>query len=115
MIVLGLWFALVLLGSVLPVSGPETDLPEDKIVHFVMYGISSILLFRIFVKKTTLKRAFYLSVAIAAVYGAAIEVVQYFLPYRSFSFGDMAANTIGAFLACLLYMQWKSDDGVDIQ
>jgi VanZ family protein len=108
MIVLILWFALVLIGSVIPVSGPNTDLPVDKVVHFVMYGISSVLLFRIFVKKTTLKRAFYLSVAIAAIYGAAIEVVQYFLPYRSFSFGDMAANAVGAFLGSVLYMNGKS-------
>ena len=34
-----------------------------------------------------------------------MEVVQYFLPYRSFSFGDMAANTAGALCGVLLYMK----------
>ena len=110
MIIPILWFALVLIGSVIPVSGPNTDLPADadKVVHFVMYGISSVLLFRIFVKKTSIKRAFYLSVALAALYGATLEIVQYFLPYRSFSFGDMVANTVGAFSGSLLYMHGKS-------
>jgi VanZ family protein len=72
-----------------------------------MYGLTSVFVFRIIANNTTVKRAFYLSVSIAAVYGAAMEVVQYFLPYRSFSFGDMVANVVGAFLACILYMQWK--------
>lgn len=99
-----IWFVLVLIGSVIPVSGPKTDVPADKVVHFIMYGISSVLLFRIFIKRATVKRAFYLSVAIAAFYGAAMEIIQYFLPYRSFSFADMAANTLGALLACVLYV-----------
>jgi len=107
MMLLGLWFLLILLVSVMPVSGPKADLPADKIAHFVMYGLTSIFVFRIIANKTTGKRAFYLSVAIAALYGAVMEVVQYFLPYRSFSFGDMAANTFGAFLACILYMKWR--------
>ena len=110
MIILILWYVLVLIGSVIPVSGPNTDLPADadKVVHFVMYGISAILLFRMFVKKTTIQRAFFLSVAIAALYGATLETVQYFLPYRSFSFGDMVANTAGAFSGSVLYMHGKS-------
>lgn len=102
------WFVLILIVSVMPVSGPETDLPADKIAHFVMYGLTSIFVFRFFAQKTTVKRAFYTSVALAGMYGAAMEVVQYFLPNRSFSFGDMAANTVGAFLGCVIYMKGKS-------
>jgi len=107
MVFLTLWFAFILIGSVMPVSGPKTDLPADKIVHFVFYAMTSILLFRHFMKKSTPIRAFYTSVALASIYGVAMEVVQYFLPYRSFSLGDMAANTLGAFLGCLLYMKGK--------
>ena len=107
MFLLTVWFLLVLIASVMPVSGIDTGLPEDKIAHFVMYGLTAILLFRFFERKTTLNRACYMSVAIAALYGAAMEVVQYFLPYRSFSTGDMAANTTGAFLACVLYVKGK--------
>ena len=108
MVFLILWLGFVLIVSVIPVSGPKTDLPADKIAHFVFYGMTSIILFRHFVKKATPVRAFYSSVAIARVYGAAIEVVQYFLPYRSFELGDMAANALGALLGCALYMKVKS-------
>ena len=108
MVFLILWFGFVLIISVIPVSGPETDLPADKIVHFIFYGMTSIFLFRYFVKKATFNRAFYTSVALASIYGAAMEVVQYFVPYRSFSLGDMTANTLGALLGCVLYMKVKS-------
>jgi VanZ family protein len=103
MIFLGLWFFLLLVVSVMPVSGPDTDLPADKIVHFLLYGLTSILLFRYLTKKTNGSGAFYKAVAISSIYGAAMEVVQYFLPYRSFSIGDIAANAAGAFLVCLIY------------
>jgi VanZ family protein len=98
---------MVLVVSVMPASGPETDLPLDKVVHFVLYGLTSILLFRYFIRKTNSRRAFYKAVAISIIYGAAMEVVQYFLPYRSFSLGDMAANAAGAFFACLIYKKMQ--------
>ena len=105
MIILTLWFSFILIVSVMPVSGPKTDLPTDKIVHFVLYGMTSIFLFRYFQKKAMVERAFYASVGFASMYGAAMEVLQYFLPYRSFSLLDMAANTLGAFSGCVLYMK----------
>jgi VanZ family protein len=92
----------------MPVSGPKTDLPADKLVHFVLYGMTSVFLFRYSINKATPIRTFYSSVALASMYGAAMEVLQYFLPYRSFSLGDIAANTLGAFSGCLLYLKGKS-------
>jgi VanZ family protein len=107
MVFLTLWFGFILIISVMPASGPKTDLPADKIIHFVFYGMTAIFLFRYFEKKATANRTFYVSVAIAGMYGAAMEVLQYFLPYRSFSLADMAANTLGAFSGCVLYMKGK--------
>ncbi len=108
MLLLTVWFSLIFIASVMPVAGIDTGLPEeDKIAHLIMYGLTAILLFRFFERKKTLNGACYMSVVIAALYGAAMEVVQYFLPYRSFSVGDMTANTIGAFLACVLYVKGK--------
>jgi VanZ family protein len=107
MIFLGLWFFIILVVSVIPASGPETDLPADKIAHFAIYGLTSILLFRYFRKVTTGRSAFYKAVALTIIYGAAMELVQHLLPYRSFSLGDIAANSAGAFLMCLVYKQVK--------
>lgn len=43
-------------------------------------------------------------VAVAALYGAGIEVGQSFLPYRHFSYGDMLANALGALLVLPWYL-----------
>ena len=102
-----LWLVLVFTLSVIPVSGPKTDMPVDKVVHFIMYGLTAVFFFRYLRPKTGKAKAGFESVAIASAYGAAIEVVQYFLPYRSFSLGDMAANTLGAFAFCIIYIMWK--------
>jgi len=108
MILLGLWFILIFVFSVIPVSGPETDLPGDKVAHVIMYAFTSLLLFRYFSGKKQVMSAFYVSVAVSGLYGAAMEIVQYFLPHRSFCFADMAANVLGAFLGSLLYMKLRN-------
>ena len=109
MLFLGIWFLMILVVSVLPVSGPQSDLPIDKLAHFVMYGLTSIFLFRYLASKKTGRGVFYKAVFLAALYGAAMEVVQHFLPYRSFSFGDIAANTIGAFSGSVFYRKVRDE------
>jgi VanZ family protein len=105
MILLSIWLFSIFIVSVMPVSGPGTDLPEDKIAHVIMYGLTSILLFRYFSEKKPVMSSFYASVAVSSLYGAVMEVVQFFLPHRSFSVLDMAANVLGAFLGSLIYLK----------
>ncbi|NOX20823.1 MAG: VanZ family protein [Nitrospirae bacterium] len=72
-------------------SGPEYI--SDKLVHFLFYSISVFLLFL-----STRKRNFRNLLLIAAAvffYSFLIEVIQYFLPFRSFSFFDLLANLSG--------------------
>ncbi|OGW29761.1 MAG: hypothetical protein A2X59_06630 [Nitrospirae bacterium GWC2_42_7] len=102
-----IWMVLIFVLSVIPVSGPETDMPLDKVEHFIAYGLTAILFYRYLRPKTMRAKAGVESIASASVYGAVIEVVQYFLPYRSFSLGDIAANTIGALVFCMIYIMWK--------
>jgi VanZ family protein len=101
------WMVLIFILSVIPVSGPETDMPVDKVEHFIIYGVTAVFFYRYLRPKTIKAKAGFESVLIAAAYGAAIEVVQYFLPYRSFSMADMAANTLGAVVFCMIYIMWK--------
>jgi VanZ family protein len=97
-----------MIASVVPVSTPQTGFSgSDKLVHAVIYGITSIFVYRRCSRLTIPARAFYLSFALSAVYGAAMELIQYFLPYRSFSLGDITANTVGAFCGSILYMKGK--------
>ena len=68
----------------------------DKIVHFVLYGVTAVMLYRILRARYSAKRSVLYSISASAFYGALLECVQFFLPYRSFSMADMAANTLGA-------------------
>lgn len=93
-----LWLVIVLTLSVMPVPeiGISSSVPIDKIVHCVLYGVSAILLYRILKTRYSPKRSALYSIMVSAFYGALLEGVQFFVPYRSFSGADMAANTLGA-------------------
>jgi VanZ family protein len=106
--VLIIWLSALFAVSVLPVSGPTTELPADKIEHFVAYGITALLFFRHFVTRQY-RRTFRLSVIAASAFGAAMEVVQSFVPYRQCSFGDMAANASGALVFSVIYWLWRRE------
>jgi VanZ family protein len=89
--------------SVIKIS--DNNLPEnsDKIVHFVMYFFCAGAFY-------LLKAKHYLFCAIG--YGLLIEIIQYFLPWRSFSFGDIIANSLGAlffFAVARLYFEKQKD------
>ena len=70
---------------------PQTNVPEftDKIVHVIMYFFCTAAFYFIGFKRY---------VVLSISYGIIIELIQYFLPYRSFSFYDIIANCIGAIL-----------------
>lgn len=62
----------------------------DKIVHFGIFGILGLI---ITLQK---KSAEYKTLIICALYGIIIEIIQYFLPWRSFEIMDMIFDTLGA-------------------
>ena len=77
---------------------PSVQLVEvnDKVGHFIAYFTLMFLMgLGFWNKKSELLIAFVLS----AIYGALMEIGQYFVPGRSFSFLDMLANASGALLA----------------
>ena len=102
--VLAVWMIFLLVVSLVPISAPKTRLPADKIEHFIAYGMTAILLFRHLAARGRTTRIFFVSVLIASVYGALLEVLQGLTPYRQFSIGDMVANTAGAVVCCFAYM-----------
>ncbi len=101
--VLAIWLAGLLLLSLAPLKGPKTDLPLDKAEHVIAYGVTAILFFRYFRGRLPKGRIYIASVVSASVYGAVMEVLQALTPSRQFSFGDMAANAIGAAVFALVY------------
>ncbi|HDZ88316.1 MAG TPA: hypothetical protein ENH38_06830 [Nitrospirae bacterium] len=45
-----------------------------------------------------------LAVVLSSVYGFFIEVVQYFIPWRSFSMRDFAADVAGAVILSAIFI-----------
>lgn len=102
-----IWFAIIFVLSVMPVLGPHTDYSGDTAGHFILYGLTAIFLFRRFIEKMAVTRAVSASILIASAYGFAMEVLQYSLPYRTFSMKDIAANVSGSLIFCVFYSKWK--------
>jgi VanZ family protein len=105
--VLSAYLLALLVVSVVPSTGPETGLPIDKAEHFAAYGLASVLFVRHFSRKLK-KNVLWCSVCAASAYGLLMEVVQYFVPYRKFSYADAVANTTGAILIGGAWWLWKN-------
>jgi hypothetical protein len=69
--------------------------PPDKIVHLAMYLVLSTLLT---LNQSFNKKTFYQVLGFAAV----MEIVQLWIPYRSFDWVDLLANELGALIPYLL-------------
>jgi VanZ family protein len=70
---------------------------QDKVMHFIIYGIYAFLcLVALSDKKLLLKLFHYvLALAFSVSYGIFNEIYQCFIPEREFSFGDILANSLG--------------------
>ena len=80
-----------------PVS-VKTDIPYlDKLVHFTIYFLLAWWFVEIFSpsKKIPIFISFF-------AMGVIIEILQYFVPGRSFDLWDIAANTLGNMMAIVL-------------
>lgn len=92
---------------------PQNTLEEvpnmDKLVHSLMYCCFSLLIWFEYLrshhlrKERILYRGFLFGFIIPAFLGASMELAQKYLTvYRSFEWGDILANTSGAFIASIL-------------
>ncbi|HKZ56717.1 MAG TPA: VanZ family protein [Thermodesulfovibrionales bacterium] len=98
-----IWLLIILFFSVIPVQGLQTEHPADKITHFVFYGITAIIFFRILRTKMPLVKTTIVSIIFASLYGLAMELIQHGLPWRQFSLSDEASNFSGAMVFSVIY------------
>ncbi|HPS19484.1 MAG TPA: VanZ family protein [Candidatus Omnitrophota bacterium] len=84
---------------------------EDKLVHFVMYMVFSLLLIRAFLVSRAWKkdkiRIFLFTAVFTIGYSIVMEIAQGFLATRVASFGDIAANAAGVVASILLVREAK--------
>ena len=84
---IGILITVFILSTIkIGVAPPDNS---DKLVHIIMY---------FFVAMSFYFLNFRNYILWAILYGVGIEFVQYFLPYRSCSFWDAVANSIGALI-----------------
>ncbi|WP_379813707.1 VanZ family protein [Halorientalis brevis] len=99
-----LYAVIVFGGSVVPPpssgispAGPFGLVGADKWLHAATYAAFVVLV--VYALWTVTPRLLVVAVVVASAYGAGLEVVQSFLPLRSFDLLDMLANVLGALLA----------------
>ena len=91
-------------------SRPETGLPElfwgqDKLEHFLAFGMLGFFYFHSFRRrdaKPTYTRVVFITLMVAS-YGLFDEAHQYFVPGRDASLADLAADTAGGFFAAVIF------------
>ena len=110
------WSAGIFLLSCLP-SKQHEPLFEgvDKVFHFGLFGMLSVLLFFAFFygqRRPPLKAAL-LALLITAAYGALDEFHQSFTPTRSVDFFDWVADTVGGMLAFLAASRRRDQPRMD--
>ncbi|MFH1768970.1 MAG: VanZ family protein [Candidatus Omnitrophota bacterium] len=93
----------ILAASLFPLGREDfpSFLPLDKAVHFFMYFFLACLSGRAFVNMAGWVR---ISFIYAFSWGIIMELIQYYLPYRSFEWKDILSNLLGCILGIYLYV-----------
>ena len=87
-------FILSSLSNPSPVPLPDIFM-ADKVIHFIEYAIFGFLLFSALYEGMVLKKAVFLSIFMAAIYGATDEFHQYFVAHRDSDPFDLLADSLG--------------------
>ena len=105
------WFGVLLVAIVLvyfsllvtpPSAPPDQTLGSfwDKKLHFLGYAVFGLsLTYATAMNRASRSRRVVLSIGVAVLFGVLIELLQGPIPNRYFSYADMLANALGAFLA----------------
>jgi len=93
--ILLVWMLLLTALSLYPVEGGPNVPGADKLVHAVLYAVTSMLFFSFFIRKFSFRRSLLFAMLVPALYGILLEIVQAQVG-REASFWDGMANTVGA-------------------
>lgn len=95
----------ILVASLIPIPGsvPEDSggIPTSALFHAVGYAALAGAIGYALLARVDRDRALVAGIGGASAYGALIECLQYPIPYRTFSYLDMAINAAGAALGAL--------------
>ncbi|MGR8946795.1 MAG: VanZ family protein [Gammaproteobacteria bacterium] len=89
----------VLAGSITsnPIPSPHDVSHADKVIHALAYTVLGLWFGQLRSSSQQISLLLLLT-----LFGSGIEIIQHFLPYRTASFMDMLANTVGGLFAALI-------------
>ena len=111
------WILLIIYSVVIFIfsSQPEVGVEQyfygqDKVIHFLTYGIHAFLCLVALSDKILLLKLFhyFLALAFSVSYGMFNEIYQYFIPEREFSLGDILANSLGVITFLILVYAFQN-------
>jgi VanZ family protein len=103
------WALVIVVFGVVPTeemvsaAGPDREVEVTSFGHFAEYGLLAVLLAAALGGWAARPRSLLVALALAAGLGAAIEVVQAFLPYRDCQAADALVNALGAACGLALF------------
>lgn len=86
--------AITIVATVKSGNLPEIALKSDKVNHVLAFGFLTLMVNISYPQLSTFKKLFCL-----LTYGVALELIQFFLPWRSCSMADIVADVIGIVIA----------------
>ena len=103
-----LWSMVIVYYSLTP-AVPGAKIFGDKVLHMASYFVLSLFYFNALKEKS--EKAVYYSIFFATMYGFLLELLQLFVPYRSFSILDIAINSTGALIAPVIALKIAGKNG----
>ncbi len=107
------WPAMLMMALIFCLSSlPGRSLPEpawdnlDKLVHALVYGVLAAAFLHGLGRRQSSRKppaTALLAVCLTLLYGASDELHQFFVPGRSTSLADLAADGVGAMLAAVAW------------
>jgi VanZ family protein len=107
------WSLVILFLSLIPGKElPEVDIFQvDKLVHFFFFSVLMILtcygIYKTVYFKIMRLRPAMIGFAYSLSLGIVIEILQQYVPGRSFSYADMFANSVGVGIGYLVFVSLK--------
>ena len=104
-----LWSMVIVYYSLTP-AVPGAKIFGEKVLHMASYFVLSLFYFNALKAKGD--KAVYYSIFFATMYGFLLELLQLFVPYRSFSMLDLVVNSVGALAAPIVALKITEKNGI---
>lgn len=104
-----LWALVIFILCALPgedIPDPGLDIPHlDKVVHFGMFFIMSLLIVLLLELHTSLlrRKIYFIAIFVALGYGGLIEILQHYFFNRGGDVWDLLADVLGGIAGCFCY------------